>query len=57
MFKLSQFSCDLRIAMRDEAAGSDIDNKPPPIPSLKQLVVYKPVKYPFQECKNATLCV
>ena len=42
--------------MLDEAAGSDIDNKPPPIPSLKQLVTYKPVKYHFQERKNATSC-
>ena len=40
-----------------EAAGLDIANKPPPIPSLKhQIVSYKLVKYHFQERKNTTLC-
>ena len=34
-FELSYFNCDLQISMRDEGAEKDIDNKLPPIPSLK----------------------
>ena len=34
MFELSYFNCDQQIAMCDEGAGRDNDNKPPPIPSL-----------------------
>ena len=35
-FEPNYSNCDLRIAMRDEGAKTDIDNEPPPIPSLKQ---------------------
>ena len=34
-FELSYFNCDLQISMRDEGAEKDIDNKLPPIASLK----------------------
>ena len=40
--------------MRYKGAERDIDNKPPLIPSLRQVVAYKPVKYHSQERKNAT---
>ena len=42
MLDLSYFNCDLQIAMRDEEAGKDIDNEPPPILSHKQqIAAYK----------------
>ena len=54
--ELSYFNCDLQIAIRDEGAGMDIDNEPPPIPSLKQKIVsYKSTKYHFEERKTVRL--